>query len=277
MRNYFWMLTVLAFCVVTFEATAQVTKGLHFYLPFNEGKGDIAKDVGPKGFEAELHDSAKFVAKGKVGGAIEFSGGPAFIKDPGGQSEVYVEHLTVAVWIHPFEISNVALGNGHVYGNIFYDKSGASDDNVEFGLGSGEGLYWYINSGKKDMGPFNGADVDTTVSLPNLGLKPNNWYHVVGTFDDENLKIYLDGELVGEKATPKNAPVMVWNDNNIEIGGRPDTNGGANLYKGLLDELAVYDRALTAAEVETVMNARDILTVDIAGKLTTTWGALKTK
>ena len=42
---------------------------------------------------------------------------------------------------------------------------------------------------------------------------------------------------------------MVWNDNNIEIGGRPDTNGGANLYKGLLDELAVYDRALTAAEV----------------------------
>ena len=124
---------------------------------------------------------------------------------------------------------------------------------------------------------FNGADVDTTVSIPNLGLKPDNWYHVVGTFDDENLKVYVDGELVGEKATPKNGPVMVWNDNNIEIGGRPDTNGGANLYKGLLDELAVYDRALTAEEVETVMNARDILTVDIAGKLTTTWGALKTK
>lgn len=65
--------------------------------------------------------------------------------------------------------------------------------------------------------------------------------------------------------------------NNIEIGGRPDTNGGANLYKGLLDELAVYDRALTAEEVETVMNAKDILTVDITGKLTTTWGALRTR
>ena len=127
------------------------------------------------------------------------------------------------------------------------------------------------------MGPFNGADVDTTVSLPNLGLKPDTWYHVVGTFDDEALKVYLDGELVGEKPTPKNGPVMVWNDNNIEIGGRPDTNNGANLYKGLLDELAVYDRALTAEEVETVMNARDILTVDIAGKLTTTWGALKAR
>ena len=66
MKRYFWILTVLPFGVVTFEATAQVTKGLHFYLSFNEGKGNIAKDVGPKGFEAELHDSAKFVAKGKI-------------------------------------------------------------------------------------------------------------------------------------------------------------------------------------------------------------------
>ena len=277
MKRLFLIFAVFAFCVATLNATAQVTKGLHFYLPFNEGKGDVAKDVGPKGFEAELHDSAKFVAKGKVGGAIEFSGGPALIMDPGGQSELYVEHLTVAVWIHPFEISDVALGNGHVYGNIFYDKSGKSDDNVEFGLGSGEGLYWYINSGQKKMGPFNGADVDTTLSLPNLGLKPKTWYHVVGTFDGEKIHIYLNGKLAGEKDVPKNGPVMVWNDNNIEIGGRPDTNGGANLYKGLLDELAVYDRALTAEEVETVMNARDILTVDVAGKLTTTWGALKTR
>ena len=277
MRRYFWMLAVSAFCILTFDAVAQVTKGLHFYMPFNEGKGKVAKDVGPKGFEAELHDSAKFVAKGKVGSAIEFSEGPALIIEPGGQSELYVEHLTVAVWIHPFEISNVALGDGHVYGNIFYDKSGTSDDNVEFGLGSGEGLYWYINSGQKKMGPFNGADVDATLSLPNLGLKPKNWYHVVGTFDGEKIQIYLDGKLEGEKDVPKNGPVMVWNDNNIEIGGRPDTNDGANLYKGMLDELAVYDRALTAAEVETVMNARDILTVDAAGKLTMIWGALKAK
>ncbi|MDE0687126.1 MAG: hypothetical protein OXI61_03060 [Candidatus Poribacteria bacterium] len=45
----------------------------------------------------------------------------------------------------------------------------------------------------------------------------------------------------------------------------------------MLDELAVYDRALTLKEVITIMNAKDILTVDVAGKLTTTWGALKTK
>ena len=276
MGRYFWIFAVLAFCVATFDATAQVTEGIHFYMPFNEGKGRVVKDVGPKGFEAELHDSAKFV-KGKVGTAIEFSEGPAVITDPrpGGPSELYVEHLTVAAWIHPFEISDEAFGKGHVYGNIFYNKSGKSDDNVEFGLGSNEGLYWYINSGQKKMRPFNGADVDTTLSLPNLNLKPNNWYHVVGTFDGEKIQVYLDGKLEGEKDVPKHGPVMLWNENDIRIGGRPDTNAGANLYKGLLDELVVYDRALAAKEVVEVMNAKDILTVDIAGKLTTTWGALK--
>ncbi len=278
MERYFWIYAVFVFCVATFDATAQVTEGIHFYMPFNEGKGKIVKDVGPKGFEAELHDSAKFV-KGKVGTAIEFSEGPAVITDPrpGGPSVLYVEHLTVAVWIYPFEISDEALGAGHVYGNIFYDKSGKSDDNVEFGLGSSKGLYWYINSGQKKMKPFNGADVDTTLSLPNLGLKSKNWYHVVGTFDGEKIQVYLDGKLEGEKDVPKHGPVMLWNENDIRIGGRPDTNGGANLYKGLLDELVVYDRALTAKEVVTVMNAKDILTVDLAGKLTTTWGALKRK
>jgi len=275
-KRHLFILALVAFCFATFSATAQVTKGLHFYMPFNEGKGNIAKDVGPKGFEAELHKSAKFTDKGKVGGAIEFEQGPVLIKDLGaGQDDLYVGHLTVAVWIFPSEISNIALGNGHVYGNIFYDKSGVSDDNVEFGLGSGEGLYWYINSGQKGMGPFNGADVDTTLSLPNLGFKPNNWYHVVGTFDSKEIRIYVNGKLEGKKDVPNNAPVMVWNDNNIEIGGRPDTNGGANLYKGMLDELAVYDRALTPEEVVTVMNAKDILSVDAAGKLTTTWGSLK--
>ena len=80
---------------------------------------------------------------------------------------------------------------------------------------------------------------------------------------------------MGEKDTPNNGPVMVWNDNDIEIGGRPDTNNGANLYKGLLDELVVYNRALSAEEVKAVMDSRDILTVDVAGKLTTDVGCFE--
>lgn len=50
---------------------------------------------------------------------------------PRKKDDLYVEHLTVAVWIFPFEISKIVLDGGHVYGNIFYDKSGTNDDNAD--------------------------------------------------------------------------------------------------------------------------------------------------
>ena len=112
MGRLFLIFAIFTFCVATLSATAKITDGIHFYFPFNEGKGDVARDVGPKGFEAVLHDSTEFVAKGKVGGAIEFSGGPALIMDPGGQSELYVEHLTVLFGyiLLKYQMSHSAMG-----------------------------------------------------------------------------------------------------------------------------------------------------------------------
>ena len=49
MKRCFWMLAVSAFCILTFDATAQVTKGLHFYMPFNEGKGKVAQGCRSEG------------------------------------------------------------------------------------------------------------------------------------------------------------------------------------------------------------------------------------
>ena len=60
---------------------------------------------------------------------------------PRKKGDLYVEHLIVAVWRFPFEISKIVLDGGHVYDNIFYDKAGTSDDNAEFGLGRGQGIY----------------------------------------------------------------------------------------------------------------------------------------
>ena len=112
--KYIGILVIFAFCILTFNATAKLTDGLHIYMPFDDDEGGIAKDVGPKGFEATLHTTAKFVENGKFGGAIEFSAGSAKIAEPGGKSELYTEHLTVAVWIFPYEIPDIVLGTGHV-------------------------------------------------------------------------------------------------------------------------------------------------------------------
>ena len=77
MKFHILVASLLVVGLSTLNTIGQVTKGLHFYLPFNEGQGKVAKDAGPNKFDAELHKSAKFTDKGKVGGAIEFKDGPA--------------------------------------------------------------------------------------------------------------------------------------------------------------------------------------------------------
>jgi hypothetical protein len=156
---------------------------------------------------------------------------------------------------------------------MFYDKSGASDDSVEFSLIGGDGAFLYINSGPGGddrMGPFDGADVDVTLALPDMGIQENKWQHIAGTFGDNTLKIYLDGELAGEADAPEDNPSIVWNDNNAEIGGRPDQN---HWFVGILDEFAIFDRALTEDEIGQMM--RSLTAVESHGKLATTWSYIK--
>jgi hypothetical protein len=72
-------------------------------------------------------------------------------------------------------------------------------------------------------------------------LATNAWSHVVGTYDGATLRLYVNGVLKSSAASPaaqENANA------NFTLGG----SGGARL-QGYLDEVAVYDRALTAAQV----------------------------
>jgi hypothetical protein len=70
-----------------------------------------------------------------------------------------------------------------------------------------------------------------------------NWHHLVATYDNANAKIYVDGLLTGSVAssvalTPNSLPLNI---------GR--ANGGSSAFGGMLDEVAVYSSALSAARV----------------------------
>ena len=70
----------------------------------------------------------------------------------------------------------------------------------------------------------------------------NVWYHLAGTYDGSEMKIYVNGEL-------KNTATVV---GSVLEGGKPvyiGNNGGGRYHKGLIDEVAIYNRALTACEI----------------------------
>ncbi len=99
-------------------------------------------------------------------------------------------------------------------------------------------------------------DTVTAVAV-NSSLPPNNtWQHVVAVLDGpaNAMRIYVNGVQTGSGA-PR--PAMVNNTHEISIGARK--NSGSSAYDlnlaGAVDEVAVYDRALTPAEITAHYNA----------------------
>lgn len=72
----------------------------------------------------------------------------------------------------------------------------------------------------------------------------NTWYHVVGTYDSatSRLKLYVNGTLVGENT----APADTTNTDPLRIG---NSSCCGEHFHGLVDEVAIYNRALTAKEI----------------------------
>lgn len=122
-----------------------------------------------------------------------------------------------------------------------------SDDRVSCGVAfkglvgrRGCGIYQNISNS-----PVNGgwnAQVETTAGRFNLCWghsrpTPNRWYHLALTYDGATARFYVDGTLTASQA----------------VSGAPQWGGDALVFgdgfMGLIDEVVLYDRALTAAEV----------------------------
>ena len=84
-------------------------------------------------------------------------------------------------------------------------------------------------------------------------VAPGVWHHIAGTWDGQKLRLYVDGQLHGETdrtghPNPNPYPVMV---GNFEY---PSCHGGA--FGGVIDEVRIYRRALSAEQVRRKVQER---------------------
>lgn len=83
-------------------------------------------------------------------------------------------------------------------------------------------------------------------TLYDASIAPARWTYVVATYDGRAQRLYFDAKLVALSAGPTNALGAV--DTPLATGAIGST--GASTLVGLLDEVAVYDKALTTAQIE---------------------------
>ncbi len=115
---------------------------------------------------------------------------------------------------------------------------------IQYGTAATGNMFGLITSGNAPGKLyFYGHDSDVAGTTT---LQPDTWYLGTVTFDGTMVKLYLNGSLENEASLPGLNTIVDGND--LTIGYRP---GGAH-WQGLLDEIAVFGRALTAAEIAAV-------------------------
>lgn len=207
--------------------------GLKGYWSFDEGKGEIAKNVVGKN-HGEIQDGLKWV-EGKRGKALQFND----------RGYVSVKHedffnslnFTVSVW--------TKLKDVYDYHYIIW-KNGPEFPDV----GAGRRVDIWVDM----AGPVNVMwhDKDGAYEERLYGKKPitdDKWHHVVEVYDGKSIKLYIDGKLDSQEEPSGELPV---NKEPLWIGARP----GNVAATGIIDEVRFYDRALSEEQIKALFNGR---------------------
>lgn len=80
-------------------------------------------------------------------------------------------------------------------------------------------------------------------------IQPNTWYHAAVTYDGTTVTLYLNGQL--EASAPRALNTVI-DGNGLTFGFRPDINAH---WTGLIDEVEIFRRALSASEILGIYNA----------------------
>jgi len=77
----------------------------------------------------------------------------------------------------------------------------------------------------------------------------DTWYYVAATYDGTTLRVYVDGVLDAQASPPEipSGPIVYGDDKGIAVGGC--YGAGCSTFNGKIDEVAVYDKVLSAERI----------------------------
>jgi hypothetical protein len=203
--------------------------GLVAAYSFNEGTGTTVADSSGNGNTGKVN-GATWSTQGKYGNAMEFNGINSLVEINGSASLNVSTGMTLEAWIYP-------TANQSGWRTIVQRQV----DSYFLNASSNAGALYPAGGGT-----FNG----TTNYVAGTASNPlNTWTHVAFTYDGTTLRLYVNGVQVSTK--PASGPIET-NSNALRIGGNVPYG---EYFTGRIDEVRVYNRALTPAEIQTDVNA----------------------
>lgn len=211
-------------------ATATTSSGLVAAYNFEEGYGATVVDASGKGNHGVTRGTIR-VGKGKFGQAASFDGIDDWITVNDSATLDLTTGMTLEAWVYPTQtmsgwrtVINKEQPNG--FGAAYY--LAANSD-----LNQPEGAVYTTAWNKLYGGPV---------------VNANQWTHLATTYDGSTLRLYVNGAQVSSR--PQTGGIDV-TTGVLRIGGN---DYWGEFFKGYIDEVRVYNRALSAGEIATDMN-----------------------
>lgn len=216
--------------------------GLVGYWPMDDGGGAVAGDMSGNGNNGTITGGTW--TNGKRGGALSFDGSSSKVIIPNSSSlNISGSAITVSVWFKTSSLSGkkILLNKGS-YGYHWNYGIGFNDSNLMF--------------------RHNNGDIISTA----VSVSLNTWHNFTAVYSGGNDYYYFDGVLVDTKSDGGWAEQTGNKQLTIGAAYTFGTDGYSKLFNGQLDDVRIYNRALTATEISKLYSSGQVIRKQVSNQ-----------
>jgi Concanavalin A-like lectin/glucanases superfamily/Bacterial Ig domain/Cadherin-like domain len=212
----------------SFQLTVNSTiAGLVAAYGFNEGSGTSVSDASGNGRTGTI-SGATWSTQGKFGNALSFDGVNDWVTVADAPALDLTTGMTLEAWVFPTATNGV---------RDIIIKEGSNVDIYN--------LYARNGGGRPESNVFVSGSNRTAEGT---ALSANAWTHVAGTYDGTTLRLFINGV---QAASTTISGSIATSNGPLRIGGN---SIWGEFFRGRIDEIRIYNRALTQAEIQVDMN-----------------------
>jgi len=214
------------------KVTTRLETGVVGYWHFDEGVATSSYDSSGNRNNGVLINGPTWQTSSncRSGSCLSFDGTNDYVDVGTGTSLSITQNITMETW--------VKLNT--------YTSGGTNTDRASIVQKTGQ-YYMTVNSANGTLDVFfqgiTGAHTSSNSTIP-----LNEWAHVAITYDGSNIKWYINGSL--DKTLPA-AGTIGTDLRSVRVGGEP---GFGRFTNGHIDEVRIYNRALSAEEIQNHYN-----------------------
>lgn len=220
------------------SSSSSLQQGLVAYYSFDDG---TAKDSSGHGNNGTINGGATF-ARGKIGQALNFDGINDYVSIPDNKLIDISGNITLSAWVKFNTLKDKQ--------KIFYKGHTSFPwENYEmYTKKTSNGIYEIIFQRADNLSKYQSVGY----SAGGTGIKTNVWYHITGVKEGSLMKLYIGGVEKSDWMYGDAFNLAFNTDMVLAIGS--NSWYGDN-FSGVIDEVRIYNRALSASEVASLYNS----------------------